>query len=124
MAKHEKVCPCSRVIEDVADAIQVVADMHPTIYALFERRLDILQKMETQRVALRIPDDNTDHPLVAAMLETQNDLHTLHILVRASGVMAGVPDSADLSWEDADAAFHSPDAAQAFNPIPPKTTKH
>lgn len=124
MANEKKACPCSRLIEDVADAVQVVADMHPHLMDYFDRRLDNLEKMEAHRISLQVAETDTDHPLIEAMLEAQQDLHMLQILVRASGVMGGVPDQADLNWKDAEEAFHSDDAQQAFAPVPPNTTKH
>lgn len=124
MANEKKACPCSRLIEDVTDAVQIVADMHPHLMAYFDRRLDNLDKMEKHRICMQVDETDTDHPLIEAMLEAQQDLHLLQILVRASGVMGGVPDQADLNWKDAEEAFHSDDAQQAFAPVPPNTTKH
>lgn len=124
MANEKKACPCSRLIEDVADAMQVVADLHPHLMDYFDRRLESLNKMEQHRINLQVAETDGDHPLVQAILEAQEDLHMLHILVRASGVMDGVPDQADLNWDNAQEAFHSDDAEQAFSPVPPNTTKH
>ena len=124
MANEKKACPCSRLIEDVADAVEVVGDMHPYLIDYFDRRLESLSKMEEHRVNLQVAETDTDHPLIEAMLEAQQDLHALQILVRASGVMGGIPDQADLNWKDAEEAFHSDDAQQAFAPVPPNTTKH
>lgn len=124
MANEKKACPCSRLIEDVADAVEVVGDMHPHLMAYFDRRLDSLNKMEEHRINLQVAETDTDHPLIEAMLEAQQDLHMLQILVRASGVMDGIPDQADLNWKDAEEAFHSEDAQQAFAPVPPNTIKH
>ena len=124
MANEKKACPCSRLIEDVADAVEVVGDMHPHLMDYFDRRLESLTKMEAHRINLQVAETDTDHPLIEAMLEAQQDLHMLQILVRASGVMDGVPDQANLNWDDSEEAFHSDDAQQAFSPVPPNTTKH
>lgn len=124
MADSKKACPCSRPIEDVADAIAIVGDMHGVIMQLFDTRMAALNTMEQHRIASGAEMGNFEHPLIIAMEQTQQELHALHILVRASGVMTGIPDVADLNWEDAEAAFHGPDLPQEMAAVPPKTTKH
>lgn len=124
MANEEKACPCSRLIEDVADAVETLGDMHQALIEYYERRTDALAEMEDHRIRMGVSPSDTAHPLIETMMQIQSDIHLLNILVRASGVMAGIPDQIDLTWMGAEEAFHSDDAQQAFAPVPPNTTKH
>ena len=81
MADSKKACPCSRPIEDVADAIAIVGDMHGVIMQLFDARLDALNTMEKHRIASGAELGNFEHPLIIAIEQTQQELHTLHVYV-------------------------------------------
>lgn len=124
MASEKKACPCSRLIEDVADAVEILGDMHLELAAYYDRRTSALEEMEDHRIQMGVSPSDTGHPLIETMMQIQADIHLLNILVRASGVMAGIPDLIDLTWMGAEEAFHPDDAEQAFAPVPPNTTKH
>lgn len=117
------VCPCSRQIEDVADAIEIVAALQDTLIEIYATRIHARDTMEIQQKRHGIdPDD--DHPINDALAQVTAELHTMNILIRASGVMGGTPDTADRSR--AAHIYHDGDATtdDASPIIPSDTTKH
>jgi hypothetical protein len=125
MASNDERCPCCRHIEDVADAIAIVGDLGPTLMEMYDVRVAAVQQMDIHLTRHGVSPDDMDHPLNVAMMQAQTEIHALHILVRASGVMAGIPDVADVNWEDAAAAFHSDtDFSQGSTAAPVDKTKH
>lgn len=125
MASNEERCPCCRPIEDVADAITIVADLGPTLMQMYDLRIEAAHQMAAHLVRSGASTDDMRHPLNVALAQAQTEIHALHILVRASGVMGGVPDVADVDWEDTAATFHGDNDFTPGSPAAPvNTTKH
>ena len=125
MASNEERCPCCRPIEDVADAIAIVGDLGPTLMQMYDLRIEAVRQMDIHLARSGVSPDDMNHPLNVALMQAQTEIHALHILVRSSGVMAGIPDCADVDWDDAAAAFHSDtDFTQGSTAAPVDKTKH
>lgn len=129
MARTKKACPCSRQIEDMADALEILGDMHDVLVDMFERRCDVLEKMEQHRRAAGADVFDADHPLIQSIGIAHQELHALQVLTRMSGMARGIPDLGPGDAATSHAAFHGDDvpghlAVSPFHAKKTEPTKH